>query len=61
MGSNAGTVGAMALCEECREVERMVAHGERLPRIIEKAAAIESRYRRALEELRARRRQYAAA
>jgi signal transduction histidine kinase/DNA-binding response OmpR family regulator len=61
MGSAAGTIGAMALCEECRDVERMIARGERLPKIIEKAAAIASRYRGTLEEVHAARRKPATA
>ncbi len=60
MGSAAGTVGAMALSDECREVERMVARNGDLAKVIEKAMSIESRYRGALEEIRVMRRRFAA-
>jgi HPt (histidine-containing phosphotransfer) domain-containing protein len=61
MGSAAATVGARALCELCREVERMVAANGDGEQIVDRAAAVERRYAKLLPELAVERQKYVAA
>jgi signal transduction histidine kinase/DNA-binding response OmpR family regulator len=58
MGSAAGTVGATSLCDECREVECMVARAADIEGIVARATAVEVLYRGALEEVAILRRKF---
>jgi signal transduction histidine kinase/response regulator of citrate/malate metabolism/HPt (histidine-containing phosphotransfer) domain-containing protein len=60
LGSSVATVGATVLTSLCREIERIVGQDGNVEQAMGKAAAIEPRFMRMLEELKALRERYSA-